>query len=151
MNKISLAAALLIASASTGVAAEWLHASAPMGQYEGQLRVSDDNMVTYGCSISSNVDFVVEGTHSGPATVVVDGKPVVTGEAGPTSDGKSTMVSFRVDHESPKSALHGHNYLIHSLAEGSEVSLVQGDKVLHSWTLKGSSDITNCGVHVSRN
>ena len=150
MKTIALAAALLAATATAGAAAEWLHASAPMGQYEGQLRISDTNNIGYSCTFSSSVSFTVPGDQAGPVVVTVDGNPVRYGELESEPQYGTSSVEFKVENEDPKSALYGYNYLIHSMAEGGEVSLRQGDETLGTWTLAGSRDITNCAVFIDR-
>lgn len=148
MKTIALAALLATTISNAAGAAEWVHASAPMGQFEGQLRISDENYIGYGCGLSSSVSFSVEGDQAGPVFVTVDGQPIRHGELEYQPQYGGSILGFRVEHDDKKSELHGFNYLVHAMAEGSELSLVRGDEVIESWTLKGSREITNCAAFI---
>lgn len=150
MKTIALAALLAATSAHAAGAAEWLHASAPMGQFEGQLRISDQNYVAYGCGIGSRVSFSMEGDQAGPVVVTIDGEPVRFGEIEHQPEYGASVLSFAVELDDKKSELYGFNYLVHSMAEGSEVALVRGEDTIASWTLAGSRDITNCAIFIGQ-
>lgn len=146
---IAIALGIVAATATTGAAAEWHHATAPMGQFEGELRIADDNMISYGCAITSSVSFTIPGQRDGIAEVHVDGNVVRAVDLQPREEFGTTTAGFSVRPDDAKSALYGYNYLIHSMAEGGEVSLRQGDETLGTWTLAGSRKITNCAVFIS--
>jgi len=117
-----------------------------MGQYEGEIRGKDD-LISYGCGLSSSVSFSFPGHHLGPVDVVVDGTTIRSAEVNPSADGTQTYLRFEAGHDSKTSEKHAFDYLIHAIAEGSEIMIRQDAKTLASWTLKGSSEITNCAIN----
>lgn len=140
---LTLAAASCFGHAT--VAAEWHHAAAPMGQFEGSIALDNGATISYGCAgFFSRVGFTIPGKHSGTGTITVDGNKVVDVSFGPSYDGKDTSFEFYAKQERGRDSINELNRVIEAIAQGSELTVRQGDEVLQTWSLNGSSRISSC-------
>lgn len=145
--KKTLFISLLPALLSSPAFAEWHHATAPMGQYEGYFDNGTGARIEYGCiGISNAITFRISGMHVAPgkATLSVDGKTVVEKGALYASDRDETSMEIYAKGEWGQKMKDPVNAVALGLASGRSAiwTLPNGDEV--PFDLTGSKPISNC-------
>ncbi|MTH77318.1 hypothetical protein [Paracoccus aestuariivivens] len=151
LRKTLFAASIFLTAYSlpASAAPTWTFWSGPMSQYEGGLKLSSDNRISYGCTdFSSSYDIVVPGKHTGVASLYIDGKEFREVIMNAAPDGQSSNFHTRVTYEDTKSAKRSINNLIDALAAGREASLRSRDGITTygSFPLNGSAKAKVCKI-----
>lgn len=144
----ALAAIIVISTAA--FSQEWHHASAPMGQHEGDITLENGAKIIYGCAASSTIIFSIPIQHAGMASIFVDGADIARLQTEPSSDGKSTLALIDAEFAYSRAQNVAFNQVLLALANGNEVAMrTDAGEVLQSWPLKGSAGIKSCLFHIS--
>lgn len=125
----------------------WTFAAAPMGQYEGGLRVSDRSGISYACAgFYSAFSITVAGDRLGHAAIHIDGRHFKDIILTASYDQKDSVYELDVKAKSSAAAKQNLNSLIDAVAAGSsmEIRSRDGAEVFESYTLNGSSKAKVC-------
>lgn len=140
-----LALALMSAPAA---AQDWMHTSAPMGQYEGGVRVDDGAYgVSYACGPGySNVSLFADGVHvvAGESRVLVDGEEIASGNTVYNSARDTTAFTSEVKTNYGDAQKAAYNAVISAIASGQELTWVTPTDAEFVIPLTGSASIRNC-------
>lgn len=147
VHNTTIACILLLATPALA-SAEWYHASAPGGQYEGGYD-GGEFFINYGCSLSSSVSFIAKGAFvaAGDASISVDGVEIYAGAATYNSSSNTSKVEISVESDYGKALLTEFNNILKSIAAGNEVSWTYPDGTTFTSPLTNSSSISSCQVY----
>jgi hypothetical protein len=141
---LSLATALMAEPAL----AEWRHAAAPMGQFEGGVALEGDTAgIGYGCADSyGTLEFYAKGIHvaAGESVIRIDGQEVARGNTQYNSVPDLTRFSLNVQRSYGPGGWTQYNAAINALASGTEAVWETPTGETFSFSLDGSAKIRSC-------
>ena len=141
---LSMASALMAGPAL----AEWRHAAAPMGQFEGGISLEGDaHGITYGCADSyGTLDFFAKGIHvsAGESVIRIDGQEVARGNTQYNSRPDLTRFSLNVQRSYGPGGWTQYNAAINALASGTEAVWETPSGAVFAIPLTGSAGIRSC-------
>lgn len=142
-------ACILLLATPAIASAQWYHASAPGGQYEGGFD-GDGFFISYECGLSASLRFSAKGAFglAGEATISVDEKQIYKGTASYDLSLNSTMIEIAVKNDYGDDLLTQFNDILKSVASGNKVTWTYPDGTTFTAPPINSSGISSCQVYI---
>lgn len=141
----TLAAGFVPAAAIAAEATSWSHASAPMGQFEGGLYISENAHIGYNCGAGHAFYLTVPGDHVGPGELRIDGKVLRAIVLKPASNKKDSSFELQVSDSASREEKDGYNALLSAIEQGEKAQVAKtGAEPFYEFTLKGSRGASIC-------
>lgn len=144
----ALAVLLLFASPAVAeLSAQWSHASAPGGQFEGGYTGKGGEFINYSCtSFSAQLSIGANGMHvaKGSATLKIDGATLYEGQINYYNVSDISQVDFGLDSNSHDYEKDIYQRVASAIANGREAVLITPTGEQFSYSLEGSKGIRSC-------